>query len=82
MERKEKVQKALEWLNENGWSELIDPRWTLEVYHQLQNSRLGLSDAEIRESLEIVIYEEPDYNPANNERLVRVMNDDVPIHEE
>lgn len=56
MGRNDKVQKALQWLDDEGWSELIDPRWTLEVYHQLQNSRLGLSDAEIRESLEIVIY--------------------------
>lgn len=82
MGRNDKVQKALQWLDDEGWSELIDPRWTLEVYHQLQNSRLGLSDAEIRETLDVVIYEEPDYNPANNERLVHGMTEDSPKYKE
>lgn len=61
----DKVRQALQWLDEEGWSELIDPRWTLEVYYELQTSKLELTDADIRETLDIVIYDNPDYNPAN-----------------
>ena len=72
----DKIHQALQWLDEEGWSELIDPRWTLEVYHELQTSKLDLTDADIRETLDIVIYDKPDYNPANNERLVRGMTEE------
>lgn len=61
----DKISQALQWLDEEGWSELIDPRWTLEVYYELQTSELDLTDADIRETLDIVIYDKPDYNPAN-----------------
>lgn len=71
MNSDDKVRQALQWLDDEGWSELIDPRWTLEVYHELLTSDLDLTDAEIREALDIVIYGKPDYNPANNERLIR-----------
>jgi len=67
------VSNALQWLEDKGWSELIDERWTLEVYHELQTSGLNLTDVEIREALDIVIFHKPDYNPANNERLTRGM---------
>lgn len=76
------VRKALLWLDEEGWSELIDERWTLEVYWQLQKSGLQLTDAEIREALEVVIYEKPDYNPANNERLINRMTDQSPKYQD
>lgn len=48
-----KVRQALQWLDDEGWSELIDPRWTLEVYHGLKTSNLNLTDADIREALNI-----------------------------
>ena len=72
------VRNALQWLDDKGWSELIDERWTLEVYHELQTSGLNLTDAEIREALDIVIFHKPDYNPANNERLIRGMTEESP----
>lgn len=78
MSNNDKVRQALQWLDDEGWSELIDPRWTLEVYHELQTSDLELTDAEIRKALDIVIYDKPDYNPANNERLIRGMTEDSP----
>lgn len=78
----DKVRQALLWLDNEGWNELIDPRWTLEVYHELQTSNLSLTDQEIREALEIVIYEKPDYNPANNERLVLGMTEDSPKYKD
>lgn len=81
MHNNDKVRQALQWLDNKGWSELIDPRWTLEVYHELQTSKLGLTDADIRETLDIVIYEKRDYYPANNERL-RGMTGESPIHKE
>lgn len=65
MMHNDKIRQAHQWLDEEGWSELIDPRWTLEVYHELQTSKLDLTDADIRETLNIVIYDKPDYNPAN-----------------
>lgn len=68
MSSSNKVSQALQWLDDKGWSELIDSRWTLEVYNELQKSGLGLTDAEIRKVLDIVIYDKPDYNPTNNER--------------
>lgn len=72
------VRKALQWLDDKGWSELIDERWTIDVYHELQTSGLNLTDAEIREALDIVIYKTPDYNPTHNERLTRGMTTDSP----
>ncbi len=78
----EKVRQTLQWLDDEGWSELIAPRWTLEVYHELQQSDLGLTDADIREALDIVIYDKPDYNPANNERLSRGMTEESPKYKE
>ena len=78
MKNNNKVQQALLWLDDEGWSELIDPKWTLEVYHELQTSKLNLKDEDIRETLDIVIYDNPDYNPANNERLVRGMTEESP----
>lgn len=62
MSSNDKVRQALQWLDDEGWSELIDPRWTLEVYHELQTSDLEITDAGIREALDIVIYGKPDYN--------------------
>ena len=82
MKNYDKVQQALLWLDDEGWSELIDPRWTLEVYHELQTSKLNLKDEDIRETLDIVIYDKPDYNPANNERLVRGMTEDSPKYKD
>lgn len=78
----DKVSQALQWLDDEGWSELIDPRWTLEVYHELQTSKLDLSDADIREALDIVIYDKPDYNPANNERLNFGMTEESPKYKD
>ena len=78
----ENARKAIIWLDDKGWSELIDERWTLEVYWRLQNSGLGLTDAEIREALDVVIYHKPDYNPANNERLIDRMTDQSPKYQE
>lgn len=69
MYRAKKISQAIHWLDDKGWSELIDPRWTLEVYHDLQTSGLGLTDEEIRRTLESVIFDKPDYDPANNEQL-------------
>ena len=63
----DKVSQALQWLEDEGWSELIDSRWTLEVYDELQTSGLGLTDAEIRKALDIIIYDKPDYDQVNNE---------------
>lgn len=74
----DKVGQALQWLEDEGWSELIDPRWTLEVYYELQTSKLELTDEDIRKALDIVICDKPDYNPANNERLIRGMTEDSP----
>ena len=74
----EKVGQALQWLEDEGWSELIDPRWTLEVYYELQTPTLELTDEDIRKALDIVICDMPDYNPANNERLIRGMTEDSP----
>lgn len=43
------------------WMILLS-KWTLEIYHELQTSDLELTDADIREALDIVIYGKPDYN--------------------
>lgn len=82
MNNNDKVQQALQWLDDEGWSELIDPRWTLEVYHELQTSKLDLTDEDIREALDIVIYDKPDYDPANNERLLRGMTEESPKYKD
>lgn len=79
---RDNVSKALQWLDDEGWSELIDPRWTLEVYYRLQKSGLNLTDEEIRETLDVVIFDKPDYNPANNERLIEGMTTESPRYKQ
>ena len=56
------IRNGLLYLEERGWSELIDPRWTLDVYEELQLSGLGLSDEEMREVIDVVCHPEPDWN--------------------
>lgn len=56
------IRNGLLYLDERGWSELIDPRWTLDVYEELQLSGLGLSDEEMREVIDVVCHPEPDWN--------------------
>lgn len=63
------ISKALQWLEDEGWTDLIYNWWTLEVYHELQQSGLELTAAEIREVLRITIMGEPDFDPENNEYL-------------
>ena len=50
---------GLLYLEERGWTELIDPRWTLDVYEELQLSGLGLSDEEMREVIDVICHPEP-----------------------
>lgn len=61
------ISKGLQYLDERGWSELIDPRWTLDVYEELQLSGLGLTDEEMREVINVVCWHEPDWE--TTERL-------------
>lgn len=71
MKNNDKVRHALQWLDDGGWSELIDPRWRLEVYHELQTPKLNLSDADIREILDIAIDDNPDIRTRNLQTVFR-----------
>jgi len=66
-----RIGAAIEWLEENGWTEIIDPRWTLEVKRELENPGLGLTEEEIRSVLDVVIFPKPDY--AHNEKIDEVL---------
>ena len=61
------ISKGLQYLEERGWTELIDSRWTIDVYEELLSSGLGLSDEEMREVINVVCVPEPDWN--TTERL-------------
>lgn len=61
------ISNGLQYLDERGWSELIDSRWTLDVKEELERSGLGLMEDEIVEICNISIMPEPDWN--TKERL-------------
>ena len=61
------VRNGLLYLCDRGWSELIDPRWTIDVREELERSGLGLTEAEIIEICNVVIFPNPDWK--TTERL-------------
>jgi hypothetical protein len=61
------ISKGLQYLNDRGWSELIDSRWTIDVREELEQSGLNLTEDEIIKICNIVIVPEPDWN--TKERL-------------
>ena len=61
------VRNGLLYLCDRGWSELIDPRWTIDVREELERSGLGLTEAEIIEICNVVIFPKPDWK--TTERL-------------
>ena len=54
-------------MEDRGWSELIDSRWTIDVREELERSGLGLTEDEIVEICNVAIVPEPDWN--TEERL-------------
>lgn len=63
------ISKGLQYLEDRGWSELIDSRWTIDVREELEQSGLDLTEDEIIKICDIVIVPEPDWN--TKERLRR-----------
>ena len=61
------ISNGLRYLDDRGWSELIDSRWTLDVREELERSGLGLTEDEIIEVCNVAIVPEPDWN--TQERL-------------
>lgn len=61
------ISKGLQYLDDRGWSELIDSRWTIDVREELEQSGLNLTEDEIIKICNIVIVPEPDWN--TKERL-------------
>ena len=61
------ISKGLRYLDERGWSELIDSRWTIDVREELERSGLGLTEDEIVEVCNVTIVPEPDWD--TKERL-------------
>ena len=61
------ISNGLRYLEDRGWSELIDPRWTSDVREELERSGLGLTEDEIIEICNVTIMPEPDWN--TKERL-------------
>lgn len=62
------ISKGLRYLNERGWSELIDSRWTLDVQEELKRSGLGLTEDEIVEICKIAI-PEPNWDTKEREDI-------------
>lgn len=56
------ISNGLRYLDDRGWSELIDSRWTLDVREELERSGLGLTEDEIIEICNVAIVPEPDWN--------------------
>ena len=61
------ISNGLRYLDDRGWSELIDSRWTLDVREELERSGLGLTEEEIGEICNVTIVPEPDWE--TKERL-------------
>ena len=61
------ISNGLLYLDDRGWSELIDSRWTADVREELERSGLGLTEDEIIEICNVAIVPEPDWN--TQERL-------------
>ena len=61
------ISNGLRYLDDRGWSELIDSRWTLDVREELERSGLGLTEDEIVEVCNVAIVPEPDWD--TKERL-------------
>jgi len=61
------ISNGLRYLDDRGWSELIDSRWTLDVREELERSGLGLTENEIVEVCNVAIVPEPDWD--TKERL-------------
>lgn len=60
------VRNGLFYLDDRGWSELIDPRWTIDVREELERSGLGLTEAEIQEICNVVIAPKPNWQTPND----------------
>ena len=60
------IAEALLFLENLGWSELIDQRWTIKVKNDLLKYNPKLSNEEINYILNIVIYPKPNFNENEN----------------
>ncbi|MBO7134806.1 MAG: hypothetical protein J6W06_11710 [Bacteroidales bacterium] len=61
------ISNGLRYLEDRGWTELIDSRWTIDVREELERSGLGLAENEIIEICNVAIVPKPDWN--TKERL-------------
>ena len=61
------ISNGLRYLDDRGWSVLIDSRWTLDVREELERSGLGLTEDEIVEVCNVAIVPEPEWD--TKERL-------------
>ena len=60
------IAEALLFLENLGWSELIDPRWNKKKKNDLLKCKPKLSNEEINYILNIVIYPKPNFNENEN----------------
>ena len=61
---------ALRYLEDRGWSELIDPRWTPDVHDELVHSGLGFTEQEIVELCNDIFNGKADWN--STDRLTAI----------
>ena len=54
------ISNGLRYLEDRGWTELIDSRWTIDVREELERSGLGLAENEIIEICNVAIVPKPD----------------------
>lgn len=52
---KDMVSEALLYLEEQGWSDLIDSRWKEDVINEIKNKFPNISDEELNEVLNLVL---------------------------
>ena len=63
------ISNGLRYLEDRGWTELIDSRWTIDVREELERSGLGLTEDEIIEICNVAIDPEPDWNTKERLRI-------------
>lgn len=52
-----KVQEYLQFLQDTGWSELIDSRWEEDIVKIIKDYDFNAKEEDIKQLLKLVIYE-------------------------
>lgn len=58
VDRHEKIKEILEYLDDSGWSELIDPRWERNLKSEIKKAFPNIDKATLNYVLNLVLWRE------------------------